>query len=362
MNHTLMICTRKGLFEMHQSGGAWAVRAHHFAGEPVTQFHIDQSSGAWLAALNLGHFGVKLKKSADQGKTWSEIASPAFPEKPKTGVWDDDATPWNVSHIWAMASDAAGAIWAGCMPAGLFRSRDSGASWQLMESFWLNEKRKGWFGGGNDFPGIHSILIDPRDGNKVTVAISCGGLWRTRDGGTQWENFGAGFNASFMPPEFASDPNCQDPHRVDFCHSAPQVWWMQHHDGLYRSADAGDNWLRLDKPTPGDFGFPVVADPANPYRAWVVPTQADQHRYAPDGAMCVNRTDNGGATWQTFRKGLPQSHAYHLIYRHNLALAPDGKTLAMGSTTGGVWVSGDAGESWATLPVALPLVSAVVWV
>jgi photosystem II stability/assembly factor-like uncharacterized protein len=359
---TFMMCTRKGMFEFSGSGATWKIVKHHFAGEPVTQFHVEKKTGAWFAALNLGHFGVKLKKSVDRGATWEELPCPAFPPKPTEGEWASDETPWNVSHIWALESDGQGALWAGCMPAGLFRSRDGGQSWQMMEALWFNEKRKAWIGGGNDYPGLHTIIIDPDNPKKISVAISCGGLWTSADDGATWRNFGKGQIASFMPPEAADDPNAQDPHRVDMCKAVPQVWWMQNHCGLYRSTDAGENWQPLPNSKPSDFGFPIVADPTNPLRAWMVPTQADVIRAAPDGALCVNRTDDGGATWQTFRTGLPQSHAYHLIYRHNLALAPDGHTLVMGSTTGGVWMSVDAGESWRTLPVSLPLVSAVVWI
>jgi hypothetical protein len=358
---SLMICTRKGLFDAQPVAGNWALSAHHFPGEPVTQFLAVPTSGAWFAALNLGHFGLKLRKSIDQGRTWQEVTPPALPEKPKDGPWKDDPTPWTVGHIWSMASDRKGRLWAGCMPAGLFRSDDGGNHWQLMDALWFNEKRKAWFGGGNDHPGIHSILIDPNNDDHVTVAISCGGLWTTIDGGATWRNFGAGQEAGYVPPEQRGDPNTQDPHRVDQCQSAPQIWWMQHHCGLYRSSDGGENWQKLPAAQPTDFGFPVLADPRNPLRAWVVPTQADTHRYAPNGAMVVNRTDDGGQTWQSFRTGLPQKDAYHLIYRHGLTLAEDGQTMAMGSTTGGVWLSADAGASWATLPFALPLISALVW-
>jgi photosystem II stability/assembly factor-like uncharacterized protein len=358
---TLMVATRKGLFEFAPHERGLSVKAHHFAGEPVTAFHVESTTGAWFAAQNLGHFGVKLKRSADRGATWQEWACPAFPEKPTSGEWANDETPWSVGHIWSMADDGAGTLWAGCMPAGLFRSRDGGRTWDFMRTLWFNEKRKAWMGGGNDHPGIHSIVVDPRNAKNVTVAISCGGLWRTEDGGETWANIGHGQVNNYMPPEQQGDPNTQDPHRIDVCAASPNVWWMQHHCGLFRSTDAGANWTQLPKCTPSDFGFPILADPANPRRAWMIPTQADTHRYAHGGAMCVNRTDDGGQTWQTFRNGLPQSHAYHLIYRHGLALADDGKTIAMASTTGGVWVSADAGESWRALDVALPLVSAVVW-
>ncbi len=359
---TLMVCTRKGLFEFRRVGHDFAVVAHHFPGEPVTQFHRDSKSGAWFAAQNLGHFGVKLKKSEDAGKTWAEMPCPAFPEKPATGEWADDPTPWSVGHIWVMADDGVGTLWAGCMPAGVFRSTDGGAHWTLMRDLWFNAKRKEWFGGGNDHPGIHSIMMDRARPHIVSVAISCGGIWQTQDGGETWANIGTGLRNTYMPPDQQGDPNNQDPHRVDVCASAPKVWWMQHHNGLFRSEDAGGHWVQLPACTPSDFGFPIVADHTNPRRAWIVPTQADTHRYAAGGAMCVNRTDDGGQTWQTFRAGLPQTHAYHLIYRHNFALANDGATLAMGSTTGGLWVSEDAGERWRALDVALPLVSALTWV
>jgi hypothetical protein len=358
----LMFCTRKGLFELRCVGTAYDVRAIHFPGEPVTQFHRESKSGAWFAALNLGHFGVKLRKSTDEGETWTEAVCPAFPEKPNTAEWSDDPTPWSVGHIWALADDGAGTLWAGCMPAGLFRSRDGGDSWQLVRPLWFQAVRKTWIGGGNDHAGIHTILIDPRNPQHVTIAVSCAGLWATKDGGETWRNIGNGQRAGHMPPEKATDPGVQDPHRVALCISQPNVWWMQNHFGLYRSEDAGENWSHIESAKAHEFGFPIVADPRNPQRAWMVPTQADTHRYAPDGAMSVARTDDGGRTWTQFRNGLPQRHAYHLIYRHNLALADDGTTMAMGSTTGGVWISGDAGETWAQVDVALPLVSAVSWV
>jgi hypothetical protein len=365
---TLLIATRKGLFTARHASigvGGWQITSHHFAGEPVSQMLVDTRDGTWYAALRLGHFGVKLKRSRDQGATWEDIAVPALPPKPTEGTWADDATPWTIELIWTLAAggaDEPGVLWAGCMPAGLFRSNDSGATWQLMDSFWRDERRKAWFGGGNDYPGIHSVCVDPRDSKHVTVAISCGGVWHTRNAGRDWQLIGAGQHASFMPPEHEYDPNVQDPHCLSQCVSTPDVMWLQHHAGMYRSIDGGVNFARVTAPMPSDFGFPVVSDTENPSRAWAVPTHADTHRYATDAAMCVARTDDAGKTWHLFRTGLPQSHAYHLIYRHGLALANDRRTLAIGSTTGGVWISENAGEAWKMLSSDLPPVAAVAWV
>ncbi|MBL8309726.1 MAG: exo-alpha-sialidase [Burkholderiales bacterium] len=365
---TLLLATRKGVFVVARAAaGQWAVVEHHFQGDAVTRVVADGRDGAWYVALRHGHYGVKLQKSLDRGARWTEIPAPAFPKKPDQGPWANDETPWTVDQVWALAPGAAhepGVLWAGCMPAAVFRSADSGASWQLCERFWLDERRKAWMGGGNDHPGMHSVCVDPHDSRQVTVAISCGGVWRTRDAGASWALIGNGFDAPYLPPEVARDPNTQDVHCISICAAQPDVIWAQHHFGVYRSVDGGINFTRRSAPMPGDFGFVIVADPINALRAWVVPAVSDANRYAIDGAMCVCRTDDGGKSWQQLRSGLPQRHAYHLVYRHGLALAPTTRServLAMASTTGGVWISEDAGDHWQTLDAALPPVAAVGW-
>jgi photosystem II stability/assembly factor-like uncharacterized protein len=276
----------------------------------------------------------------------------------------EDPTPWNVDLIWSLSAggaDQPDTLWAGCMPAGLFKSEDSGQSWVLNAALWNNPKRLGWFGGGNDYPAMHSVLVDPRNAQHLTVAVSCGGVWQTMDGGQSWRLTAEGMKADYLPPDIAQDPNTQDPHRMLQCTAQPEVLWVQHHCGLYRSTDGGQRWVSIAAPAPSGFGFAVACDPQDPLRAWFVPAQADTQRYAVDGRMAVNRTDDGGASFQTFSRGLPQSHAYHLVYRHGLALAPDRQTLAMASTTGGLWISPDAGEQWHCVSRDLPPVAALDW-
>jgi photosystem II stability/assembly factor-like uncharacterized protein len=361
---TLLVASRKGLFVVRGQDAQWTIAAHHFAGEPVTQVLADHRDGAWYAALRLGHFGVKLHKSTDEGATWTETGAPAFPLKPKEGAWADDPTPWNVDTVWSMSAggDAEpGTLWAGCMPAGLFKSLDGGQSWALNKPLWEEPRRLGWFGGGNDYPGMHSVLVDPRDPQHLSVAISCGGVWQTHDGGQSWTLTGAGMKANYMPTESAEDPNTQDVHRMVQCAAQPEVLWVQHHCGIYRSADGGLQWQAIAAPAPSGFGFAVACDPVDPLRAWFVPAQADAQRYPVDGKMVVTRTDDGGASFQTFEHGLPPSQAYHLVYRHSLDLAPDRRTLAMSSTTGGLWISPDAGERWHCISRDLPPVAALGW-
>jgi hypothetical protein len=351
---TLWVGTRKGLFGVRQMAGDWLLGRPHFPGEPVTQFLADAATGARYAALRLGHFGVKLWKSADDGATWSEVAAPAFPPKPADGPWRDDPTPWSVDLIWGLEAAPDGRLWAGCMPAGLFTSADGGASWQLVESLWHRPERKEWMGGGYDHAGIHSILPDPRDPSHLTVAISCGGVWQSRDAGASWTNTSRGMVAEFMPPERREDPNIQDPHRIDQCLAEPDVLWCQHHGGIFRSVDGGLRWEAVPHPQPSGFGFAVAAHPVDPQRAWFVPAHSDAQRVAPAGRMVVTETRDGGATFGVRAEGLPQRDAYHLVYRHALAASRDGRTLAMGSTTGGLWISEDGAQTWRCLSRDLP--------
>ena len=354
MSRSAWVATRKGLFQFVLGAGGWRAVGRSFLGEPVSMVLPHSSGLPMIAALNLGHFGVKCHASEDAGKSWREIATPAYPAQPADA---DDTVPWKLVQIWSLAA-ADDVIWAGTHPGGLFRSQDRGASWQLLESLWNREERVGWFGGGYDVPGIHSICIDPRDTQRILLGISCGGAWLTRDGGQTWELRARGMNAAYMPPDRADEQNIQDPHAIAQCGTAPDTLWCQHHNGIWRSVDLGESWHEVKAPV-SSFGFAVAAHPADPETAWFVPAAADQLRIAVDGALCVNRTRDGGKSFETLRTGLPQSGCYDLIYRHALAVSDDGQHLMMGSTTGNLWASADAGDSWQSLSTNLPPIAAV---
>lgn len=358
----LLVASRKGLFVIDAGTPSWVLQAHHFAGEPVTQVLADPRDGAWYAALRMGHFGVKLRKSLDQGASWQEMAAPAFPAKPAEGPMADDSTPWSVDLVWSLCAggaDEPGSLWAGCLPAGLFKSSDGGASWSLNQPLWQDPRRREWFGGGYDHAGIHSVLVDPRDARHLTLGISCGGVWQSHDGGASWELTARGMRADYLPAERGDDENVQDPHCLVQCAGDPDVLWAQHHCGIFRSTDGGRNWQAIAAPAPSGFGFAVACDPNDPRRAWFVPAQADVCRIPLGGRMQVTRTDDAGVSFQAFGAGLPQQHAYHLVYRHALDVIADGRTLAMASTTGGLWLSRDAGETWECLSRDLPPVAAL---
>jgi hypothetical protein len=365
MNQRALIATRKGLFELLGSGGNWTIGSSHFLGEPVSMMLSDRRDGTDYAALNLGHFGVKLHRRERGSTQWNEIAVPAYPPQPEDRKED---VAWKLVMLWSLVAggdDEPGVLWAGTLPGGLFRSGDRGDSWQLVRALWDVPERSQWFGGGYDTPGIHSICVDPGDSRHLLVGISCGGAWVTHDGGASWTLSAAGMRAAYMPPELTDAQAVQDPHRIVQCGGAPEVLWCQHHNGIWRSGDAGRYWQQIGQqfgqPNSGvsDFGFAVAAHPHDPDSAWFVPAAADQQRIPVGAALAVTRTRDGGQTFDVLRTGLPQQHCYDLIYRHGLAVADDGRTLLIGSTSGGLWVSGNGGDTWQALSNTLPPIYAV---
>jgi BNR/Asp-box repeat len=348
------LATRKYLFELNRSRDDWSIGRVSFLCEPVSMVLPPNSSGPMLAALNLGHFGVKLHASDDAGATWREVATPAYPPQPE----DVQGPAWKLVQIWSLQRQGD-TVWAGTLPGGLFRSHDGGQSWQLIESLWMRPERSEWFGGGYDVPGIHSICPHPERSGELLVGVSCGGAWITRDGGGTWAVQAKGMRADFMPPESADNQNVQDPHLIVRCTSKPDVLWCQHHNGIWRSADNAASWQEVVNVPVSNFGFPVAVHPDDPDTAWFAPAEADQRRVPKGGALVVNRTRDGGRSFETLREGLPQSNCYDLAYRHGLVVGDDGRTLLMGSTTGGLWASADGGDRWRTVSLNLPPIHAV---
>lgn len=235
-----------------------------------------------------------------------------------------------------------------------------GESWQLVESLWRVPGRAQWFGGGYDQPGIHSICVDPRDSHRLRIAVSCGGVWQSDDDGEHWTLAADGMYADYMPPELRSDPNIQDPHRMVQCAAAPDTLWVQHHNGVFVSRDGARRWHDVPNVPPSVFGFAVAVHPQDPDTAWFVPAVKDECRVPVDAALVVARTRDGGRSFEVLRDGLP-TPSYDLVYRHGLAISRDGSLLAMASTTGGLWLSEDQGDTWHTLSQNLPPVYAVTF-
>lgn len=365
MSEALSVSTRKGLFTVARANGHWQIAQVDFLGDNVSLTLSDPRDGSRYAALDHGHFGVKLHRWS--GAEWEEIAAPAYPPKPEgdeeLDMWGRPL-PWSTVRIWALAAggrDEPGVLWCGTIPGGLFRSADHGRSWEMVRSLWDHPKRRKWMGGGADLPGLHSICVDPADPRRVSIAVSTGGIWFSDDAGASWSQRGEGMRAAYLPPEQAHDPIAQDVHCLVQCPAAPQRMWVQHHNGIFVSSDEGRTFSEITGVEPSTFGFPAAVHPGDPDSAWFVPEIKDERRIPRDGRLVVTRTRDGGRSFEVLTQGLPQVHAYDVVYRHALAIDATGEGLAFGSTTGGLWVSEDQGDSWACVSHTLPPIYAVAF-
>ena len=363
---SLWVATRKGLFFL-DARNDWRVTTPSFLGDPVSMVLDDARDGVVYAALNLGHFGSKLHSSPDRGKTWEERSVPSYadlPADPPAADAPEGASPPQpptLKQIWSLeagGTNQPGRLWAGTLPGGLFCSDDGGRTWSLVRSLWNVPERLNWFGGGYDWPGIHSVWVDPRNAQHVLVGVSCGGAWATEDDGVTWECRANGMFAEYMPPQRRDDPSIQDPHRIAVCRDAPDHMWAQHHNGIFKSVNGGREWSHVSAARPSGFGFAVAAHPSDPQTAWFVPAIKDERRVPVDAKLVVSRTRDGGQTFDVLDRGLPEP-SFDLIYRHALDVDETGTLLAMGSTTGGLWLSPDGGDSWRTVSTNLPPVYAV---
>lgn len=387
MSDRILVGTRKGTFLVEKTKGSWAPRLAGHAGAGVNFVARDPHSGGLWAALGHGHWGAKLSRSSDDGKSWVDATQIKYPEgarylaSPEPGGADQDAAfpastalkDATVLKLWTIAFGQPGRIYVGTIPGGLFVSDDGGESFELNAALWNHESRGGnlfegegtgvthWYGtpaseGGEFAPGIHSILVDPRNHNRVLVAVSTAGVLETTDGGETWRSRNKGMLMDYLPNPSAEWGH--DPHSIELCPGQPDRIWQQNHCGIFYSADGAATWKKVSNTDQGaNFGFPVAVDANDGSTAWVVPGVADMQRMAIDGGLFVARTRDAGETWEQLREGLPQENAYDVVYRH--ALGNSGDRLAFGSTTGNLYVSENRGESWSTVANNLPPIYSV---
>ncbi|BBL57249.1 WD40/YVTN/BNR-like repeat-containing protein [Methylomonas koyamae] len=391
MTDTILLGTRKGTVIIDRSSAGWRPRPIVHAGIPVCYAARDTRDGTLWAALDHGHWGPKLSRSRDGGETWQDVSSLKYPDgaryivkylptpdfDPETPAGQPEYKDATVFKIWYLAFGSVeqpGRIYAGTIPGGLFVSDDGGDSWSLNRPLWNHDSRGGdlfageatsenrWGGtpASIDYgvfePGIHSIVVDPRDPNRLYVAVSSAGVLESSDGGRSWQGRNRGLLMDYLPNPAAEWGH--DPHFMTHCPAQPDHLWQQNHCGVFYSEDGARSWRKVSLPDAGvHFGFPIAVDGRDGRTAWVVPARADSERMAIGGGLCVARTSDGGRSWQAFRAGLPQDHAYDIVYRHGLDVAGD--CLCFGSTTGNVYLSEDRGETWQCLGNHFPPVYSV---
>jgi hypothetical protein len=352
----VLVGTTKGLFALSSGPDrdSWDLAGPWFRGEQICAAVLDCRARRTrvLVGATSSHWGPSVYRSDDLGASWEE------PE-PQTLAFSDDAGA-AVARVWQLqpAADAQpNVVYAGVEPAALFRSDDGGESFQLDEGLWGHEHRPQWQPGGGGLC-LHTVVPDPGGGPRLGIAVSSAGFYRTLDGKT-WEAANVGIRAPFLPdptPEFG-----QCVHKVDRHPAEPNTLFLQHHWGVYRSDDFGGRWQEVGANSlPSTFGFPVVADPNRPGAAYVLPLTSDEFRCTPGGHFRVYRTTDGGSSWQGLDKGLPQDNAWLTVLRDAFAadsLDPTG--LYVGTRTGDIFTSPDAGESWRELARHLPPVLCV---
>lgn len=356
-NHNrLLLGTNKGLLILEQHGKDWQLVCEAHRAIPISYAMRDHRTDTLWACLDNGHWGAKLHRSRDGGGEWQEVTTPKFAE----GMEIAEGQPATVSYLWCITpggDDQPERLYVGSEPGGFFRSDDGGDSFELVESLWnVPTRQNSWFGGGRDLPGLCSVVVDPRDSRHLTIGVSVGGVYDSRDDGQTWELRNKGLLACYLP-----DPHAEaghDPHYMVASPSNPDVLWQQNHCGVFRSTDGGKQWQNISQEGgPVFFGFAIAPDAEDEETAWVVPAVSDQYRMAINGSLVVCRTEDGGQTWQELRNGLPQRNCYDLTYRH--ALDINGERLAFGTTTGNVFVSDNRGDDWVCIGNNFPPVFSV---
>lgn len=357
-NVTLLVGTRKGAFILNTSDRKnWKQSEPIFLGHIIYHFVSDpRDRNVCLMAAKTGHLGPTVFRSNDGGKTWKEATKPpAF----TPGEGDERAVD-KVFWLTPGHASESGTWYAGTAPAGLFKSADSGDTWQPIDEFNNHSEYKEWVGVGGTPDGqfLHSIIVDPDDRNHLYLGISVGGIFESADGGGSWRPLNRGVAADFLPDAnvaFGHDPHCIVMHPTKTTRL-----YHQNHCGIYRLDRPAEEWVRVGNNMPkeiGDVGFPIVTHPKDADTAWVFPMDGTDvwPRTSPGGKPAVYVTRNAGEQWQRQDKGLPPENAFFTVMRQ--AMTNDNEQplgIYFGTTAGEIWASADEGASWTCMARHLP--------
>jgi photosystem II stability/assembly factor-like uncharacterized protein len=384
----VLVGTRKGAFILTADGKRenWEVSGPHFAGWEI--YHLKGSHAdpnRIYASQTSGWFGQIIQRSDDGGKTWHQPGTPAGetttpPEGPPkaesnkfvydassatgkpltTHQWYDGTQhPWEFKRVWHIEPSLADAdtVYAGVEDAAIFRSTDGGQNWQELAGLRGHGTGPKWQPGAGGMC-LHTIILDPSNPQRIFIAISAAGAFRTDDGGNTWKPINKGLHSQYIPDPHAEIGHCV--HHVAMHPSRPGVLFMQKHWDVMRSNDAGDSWQEISGNLPTDFGFVIDVHAHEPETVYVVPIKSDSEHFVPDGKLRVFRSRSGGNEWEPLTKGLPQSNCYVNVLRDAMAVDKLDKCgIYFGTSGGQVYASADAGDSWSPIVRDLPAVLSV---
>lgn len=365
----LLVGTKKGLFRLEGDGGGFEVTARAFPGQSVEYAMRDPRTGRYLASVTSWFYGPRIWVTDDPTGEWEQAKGTVLPgDEEAPAAEDGDGPPEGykgaLQRLWVIVpGEEDGVLYAGGDPGPLFESRDGGLTWSLNRGLWDHPTRPDWTPGGGGLC-LHTIVTWPGDPSKLLVAVSAVGVWLSDDRGESWRYSNNGIVLRYLPEEAREGVEAQHcVHNVRRAPKRPERLFMQFHDGVYRSDDAGATWIDIgtDTDLPSDFGFPIAVDPADPDSAFLIPLIGAEDRTTPGGTVRVWETRDAGQTWAPRGDGLPEKDAYLTILREAFDTKGEGESLELyfGATTGEVFGSRDAGASWAQVADYLPPVYSV---
>ncbi len=351
----LLVGTTKGAFVFRSNAqrARWELGGPYFHGQSVYALAFDNRAGQrriWAATSSF--WGTLLRSSDDFGKSWTnpQQAPVRFPAD--TGV--------SLKNIWQVTlgpPDEPNVLYCGVEPAALFQTRDAGETWSLVRGLFDHPHRPRWLP-GNGGLALHSIVLDPGNTQRIYVAISSGGVYRTEDAGRTWTAQNRGVSAIFMPDKYPEFGQCV--HKIAMHPARPERLFLQNHRGIYRSDNYAESWIDIASGIPSDFGFPIVTHPHNPDCAYVVPVESEEFRCSCDGRLRIYRTRNAGSSWEPLMRGLPQKQAYETVLRDALTTdSYDPAGLYFGTRSGQLFGSHDEGKTWQKIHDSLPSIVCV---
>jgi hypothetical protein len=384
----VLVGTRKGAFVLTSDGKRqrWDVSGPHFAGWEV--FHVKGSPAdphRLYASQTSAWFGQIIQRSDDGGRTWHQPGTPrgepaaapdgtpkgesnkfAYDTTPETGKpltthqwYDGSQRPWEFKRVWHLEPSLSDpdTVYAGAEDAALFRSTDGGQTWHELAGLRGHGTGPLWQPGAGGMC-LHTILLDPSDRDRMYVAISAAGAFRSDDGGQRWKPINRGLRSQYIPEPTAEVGHCV--HRIAMHPSRPRVLFMQKHWDVMRSDDAGESWREISGNLPSDFGFVIDVHAHEPETIYVVPIKSDSEHFPPEGRLRVYRSRSGGNDWEPLTEGLPQQDCYVNVLRDAMSIdSLDPCGVYFGTTGGQVYASANAGQTWAPIVRDLPAVLSV---